>query len=462
MVREATLMMPRVVARFLAPLRAASLVCGLLMLLAASALGASPGSVVVLPTTGVVDQVMSGYLRDSIARADRDGAAAVVVRLDTPGGSLEATREIVKTFLDAPLPVVVWVAPSGSRAASAGVFMTLASHVAVMAPGTNIGAATPVGGQGEDIEGALGEKVLNDSIASITAIAEERDRPVDWAVSTVKDAASYTVDQAIEEGAVDIKAGTIEELVAALDGRTVTVNGQSVTLSTEGAPVEELPMNPLQQFLHILTDPNIAFILFTIGFYGLIFELQNPNFVTGILGGIALILAFIGFGSLPLNIGGLILIGLAIVLFVLELTVTSHGLLTVAGVVCFALGAAALYTEPGTPTAPDVEVAAPIIIAMTLLTAAFMAIVLLAAVRTHRFAPMTIGGTTGGPTLPLGTAGDVRRPLAPTGSVYAAGEEWTARTADGRPLERGTTVRVVGQEGLTLLVEPTDASVSLA
>jgi membrane-bound serine protease (ClpP class) len=432
------------------------------MLLAASALGASPGSVVVLPTTGVVDQVMSGYLRDSIARADRDGAAAVVVRLDTPGGSLDATREIVKTFLDAPLPVVVWVAPSGSRAASAGTFMTLAAHVAAMAPGTNIGAATPVTGEGQDIEGDLGEKVLNDSIASITAIAEERDRPVEWAVSTVRDAASYTVDQALEEGAIDIKAGSIEELVAALDGRRVTVNGQPVTLATEGAPVEELPMNPLQQFLHILTDPNIAFILFTIGFYGLIFELQNPNFVTGILGGISLILAFIGFGSLPLDVGGLLLIGLAIVLFVLELTVTSHGLLTVAGVVCFALGAAALYKEPGTPTAPDVEVAAPLIITMTILTAAFMAIILFAAVRTHRFAPMTIGGTTGGPTLPLGTAGDVRRPLAPTGSVYAAGEEWTARTADGRPLERGTAVRVVGQEGLTLLVEPTDTSVSLA
>jgi membrane-bound serine protease (ClpP class) len=181
--------------------------------------------------------------------------------------------------------------------------------------------------------------------------------------------------------------------------------------------------------------------------------------VTGILGGIALILAFIGFGSLPLNVGGLLLIGLAIVMFVLELTVTSHGLLTVAGIVCFALGAAALYTEPGTPTGPNVEVGPQIIIAMTALTAGFMAIVLWAALRTRRLAPVAIGGTAGGPQLPLGTVAAVRRALAPVGTVYAVGEEWTARAADGMPLERGTPVRVVGQEGLTLLVERADTVV---
>ncbi|MBA3797406.1 MAG: nodulation protein NfeD, partial [Chloroflexi bacterium] len=323
-------MKPRVLSSIIAPLQAACLFVGLVLLLAAPTRAATPGSVVILPTTGVVDQVMAGYLSDGIARAHRDGAEAVVVQLDTPGGSLDSTREIVKTLLEAPLPVAVWVAPSGSRAASAGTFITLAAHVAAMAPGTNIGAATPVGGQGEDIEGALGDKVMNDAIASITAIAETRERPVEWAVSTVEKAASYTVDQALEEGAIDLKVTSIEELLSRMDGLTVEVNGQPVTLQTAGAPTEELPMNPLQQFLHLLTDPNIAFILFTIGFYGIIFELQSPNFVTGILGAIALILAFIGFGSLPLNIGGLLLIGLAIVMFVLELTVTSHGLLAIA------------------------------------------------------------------------------------------------------------------------------------
>ena len=453
-------MKPRVLSSIIAPLQAACLFVGLVFLLAAPTRAATPGSVVILPTTGVVDQVMAGYLSDGIARAHRDGAEAVVVQLDTPGGSLDSTREIVKTLLEAPLPVAVWVAPSGSRAASAGTFITLAAHVAAMAPGTNIGAATPVGGQGEDIEGALGDKVMNDAIASITAIAESRERPVEWAVSTVEKAASYTVDQALEEGAIDLKVASIEELLSRMDGLTVEVKGQPVTLQTAGAPTEELPMNPLQQFLHLLTDPNIAFILFTIGFYGIIFELQSPNFVTGILGAIALILAFIGFGSLPLNIGGLLLIGLAIVMFVLELTVTSHGLLAIAGIVCFALGAAALYTEPGTPTAPDVEVAKPIIVAMTALTAAFMGVVVYFALRTHKLAPVAIGGMSQGPIIPVGTPAAVRRPLAPEGSVYAVGEEWTARTVEGAAVARGTPVRVVGQDGLTLLVEPADAGIA--
>lgn len=453
-------MKPRVLSSIIAPLQAACLFVGLAFLLAAPTRAATPGSVVILPTTGVVDQVMAGYLSDGIARAHRDGAEAVVVQLDTPGGSLDSTREIVKTLLEAPLPVAVWVAPSGSRAASAGTFITLAAHVAAMAPGTNIGAATPVGGQGEDIEGALGDKVMNDAIASITAIAESRERPVEWAVSTVEKAASYTVDQALEEGAIDLKVTSIEELLSRMDGLTVEVKGRPVTLQTAGAPTEELPMNPLQQFLHLLTDPNIAFILFTIGFYGIIFELQSPNFVTGILGAIALILAFIGFGSLPLNIGGLLLIGLAIVMFVLELTVTSHGLLAIAGIVCFALGAAALYTEPGTPTAPDVEVARPIIVAMTALTAAFMGVVVYFALRTHKLAPVAIGGMSQGPIIPVGTPAAVRRPLAPEGSVYAVGEEWTARTVEGAAVARGTPVRVVGQDGLTLLVEPADAGIA--
>ena len=453
-------MKPRVLSSIIAPLQAACLFMGLVFLLAAPTRAATPGSVVILPTTGVVDQVMAGYLSDGIARAHRDGAEAVVVQLDTPGGSLDSTREIVKTLLEAPLPVAVWVAPSGSRAARAGTFITLAAHVAAMAPGTNIGAATPVGGQGEDIEGALGDKVMNDAIASITAIAESRERPVEWAVSTVEKAASYTVDQALEEGAIDLKVTSIEELLSRMDGLTVEVKGQPVTLQTAGAPTEELPMNPLQQFLHLLTDPNIAFILFTIGFYGIIFELQSPNFVTGILGAIALILAFIGFGSLPLNIGGLLLIGLAIVMFVLELTVTSHGLLAIAGIVCFALGAAALYTEPGTPTAPDVEVARPIIVAMTALTAAFMGVVVYFALRTHKLAPVAIGGMSQGPIIPVGTPAAVRRPLAPEGSVYAVGEEWTARTVEGAAVARGTPVRVVGQDGLTLLVEPADAGIA--
>jgi membrane-bound serine protease (ClpP class) len=446
--------------RLVSIIRAAQLalwLTGLGALIAGGVRGAHQ-EVVLLPTTGIVDQVMAGYLRDGIQKASNEGAAAVVIQLDTPGGSVESTRQIVGSLLTAPLPTIVWVAPAGGRAASAGTFITLAAHVAVMAPATNIGAATPVGGQGEDIEGALGDKVLNDAVALITSIAEERGRNVEWAVDTVKEARASTANEAVELGAVDGLADSIGAVLAFADGRTVEVRGQQVAIHTLGAPVREVAMNPLQSFLHLLADPNIAFILFTIGSYGLIYEVISPNFVTGILGGIALILAFIGFGSLPLNVGGLILIALAILLFALELTVTSHGLLTVAGLVCFVLGAAALYTEPG-PTTPSVPITTtlPIIVVMSIVTLAFMGVVVAAALRTRRLQPMALGlGGGSGGVLAAGTPAQVRSPLLPTGSVYAAGEEWTARSVDDRPIDRGTPVRVVRQDGLMLIVEPLD------
>ncbi|MCU0478484.1 MAG: nodulation protein NfeD [Chloroflexi bacterium] len=410
----------------------------------------------VLPATGVVDGVMAGYLGDGVAKAAREGAEVVVVKLNTPGGSLDATQQITSTFLEAEVPVIVWVAPAGGRAASAGTFITLAAHLSWMAPGTNIGAASPVSGSGEDIPGTLGEKVLNDAIANITSIAEARGRPVEWAVSTVKDAASYTAMEAVAAGAVDGIAATIEEVLVAADGRTVTLaSGEEVTLATADAVPVEVPMNPLQGFLHLLSDPNIAFILFTVGFYGLIFELQNPNFVTGIIGAIALLLAFVGFGSLPLNVAGLLLIVFGLVLLFLETQVASHGLLAIGAVVCVALGAAALYTEPGTPTAPDVAVALPVLLTVVGLTGAFAVLLAVVAYRSRHSpeSPILVGSLE-----VVGQAGKVARPLDPVGSVLAVGEEWTARSVDGRALPRGAPVRVVRMDGLTLYVEPADAA----
>jgi membrane-bound serine protease (ClpP class) len=449
-----------VVARRL--LRVAVAGCLGLLLLTARTTGAADGQprVVVLPVEGIVDQVMAGFIRDGVQRAANQGASAVVLRIDTPGGSLDSTRDIVKALLESPIPVLTWVAPQGSRAASAGTFITLAGNLAFMAPGTNIGAASPVGSQGEDIGGTLGKKVLNDTIASITALAEARGRPVDWAVSTVQDAKSYPANDALSAGAVDGIAATLDDVLAKANGREVTVGGgKKVILDLSGATTQESGMNPLQGFLHLLSDPNIAFILFTVGTYGLIYEVISPNFVTGILGAISLLLAFIGFGSLPLNVGGLLLIGLAIVMFVLELTVTSHGLLTIGGLACFVLGAAALYTEPTSPTGPNVQVAWPVIALMAAMTAAFMLVVLSAALRSRRmaFVPIGLGGGTGG-SLPVGTPGEVRRPLDPVGSVYAEGEEWTARSVRGERLGRGERIRVVGQAGLTLLVEAVSPS----
>jgi membrane-bound serine protease (ClpP class) len=431
-----------------------SLALGVFVLAVGATSAAGEREVVVLPTTGVVDQGMAHYLAEGIARAERDGAAAVVIKLNTPGGFLTSTNDIVGTLLEAKVPTIVWVAPAGGFAASAGTFITLASNIAVMAPGTSIGAASPVGGQGEDIPGTLGDKVKNDAIAKITAIAEERHRNVDWAISTVKDAKSSPVSEAVAVGAVDGTASTIDEVIAFANGRTVEVGGQNVVLDLTGATPTEVPMSPFLSFIRLLSDPTIAFLLFSLGSAGLLAELYAPNFVTGIIGALALILAFIGLGALPLNVGGLLLIILGLVLIGLELTVTSHGLLGFGGLVCFALGASALFTEPVDPFEPLARVATPVIATVTLTAGVFLALIVYAAIRSRGMAsPLGIAGSAAA-VLPPGAHGVVRRPLEPVGSIHAAGEEWTARSANDRPIERGTPVKVVSVDGLTVLVEP--------
>jgi membrane-bound serine protease (ClpP class) len=429
-----------------------SLALGVFALAAGGTSGASEHEVIVLPTTGVVDQGMAQYLADGIAQAERDGAAAVVIKLNTPGGFLTSTNDIVGTLLESKVPTIVWVAPAGGFAASAGTFITLAANVAVMAPGTSIGAASPVGGQGEDIPGTLGDKVKNDAIAKITAIAEARHRNVDWAISTVRDAKSSPASEAVAVGAVDGTAATIDEVLAFANGRTVEVAGQTLVLDLAGATPTEVPMSPFLSFIRLLSDPTIAFLLFTLGSAGLLAELYAPNFVTGILGALALILAFIGLGALPLNVGGLLLIILGLVLIGLELTVTSHGLLGFGGLVCFALGASALFTAPVDPFEPLARVATPVIATVTVTAAVFLALIVYAAVRSRGMASPL--GTVGSFLLPPGAQGIVRRPLEPVGSIHAAGEEWTARSANDRPIERGTLVKVIAVDGLTVLVEP--------
>lgn len=442
-----------------APLRSRSslarlvLAAGILLLAVSGVARAADGPWVrLLTATGVVDGAMAGYLREGIAGAADAGASAVVVELDTPGGSIDAMDEIKQAFLEAPLPVIVWVAPSGARAASAGTFITLAAHLAYMAPATNIGAAAPVSSTGEDIGGTLGVKVREDAIASIASLAEARGRPVDWAVSTVADARSYTAREALDAGAIDGIAATLDEVLADADGKVVDVAGAGqVTLQVAGAQVEDAPMNPVLGFLHLLSDPNIAFLLFVLGALGLAVELINPNLVTGILGGLALILAFIGFGSLPLNLAGLVLIAFGFLLFVLETQIVSHGLLTLGGLVCFVLGASALYTAPAAPSEPVVAVAPAVLVVTTVTLGGLMLLVTLAAIRTRR---MRGPADQLGAPVPTGTLGMVQSPLAPMGTVHLSGEVWTARTPDERELARDTPVRLVGFDGLTALVEP--------
>jgi membrane-bound serine protease (ClpP class) len=433
------------------------LLAGLLFLLGLSALAgtswAAGKTVYVLPTTGIVDEGMAKYLADGIARAEEDGAAAVVIKLNTPGGSLFATNDIVGTILEAKVPVIVWVAPAGGFAASAGTFITLSANIALMAPGTSIGAASPVTGEGGDISGTEGDKVRNDAFAKITAIATERNRNINWAVQAVSAARSSSATEAVGLGVVDGMASTIDDVLAFANGKQVKVAGSTVTIDLTGASTTQIDMSPFLALIRLLSDPTIAFLLFSAGSAGLLAELWSPNFVTGILGAICMILAFIGLGALPLNFGGVLLIILAIVLFGLELTVTSHGLLGFGGLVCFALGASALFTAPVDPFAPLVRVATPEIVTTTLTAAAFLALVVWAAIRSRDM--LSPAGTVGGAVaLSPGTEAIVRRPIEPVGSIHVAGEEWSARSADGRPLERGVSVRVVGTDGLIAIVEP--------
>lgn len=427
---------------------------GALMMLASAARGAGH-EVVVLPTTGIVDEGMAKYLADNIRLAEERNAAAVVVKLNTPGGSLDATQDITGTILEAGVPVIVWVAPAGGFAASAGTFITLSGNIALMAPATVIGAASPVSGTGEEIPETERRKIFEAVSNMAQSLAERRGRPVDWAVSTVVDAEAYTANEAVDAGAVDGIAGSIEDVIAFATGRTVEVRGVDVVLDLTGATVIEQAMNPLLALIRLLSDPNIAFLLFTLGSTGLLVELYSPNFVTGILGALALLLGLIGLGTLPLNVGGVLLIIFGLVLFGLELTVTSHGLLGFGGIVCIALGASALFTGPLDPFEPVVRVAPAVIIVSTATFGAILVLMVFGAIRSRRIghvAPI-------GENIALGTWGEVRSPLSPLGSVLAGGEEWTAKSADGLPLERGTPVRVVKVEGLTLTVEP-DASSS--
>jgi membrane-bound serine protease (ClpP class) len=432
------------------------MVAAALLSMAGLVLGAVPirassaGAVVVVPATGEVDSVMSDAIVSGLDSAVASAAAAVVIRLDTPGGSLDSAQTIVTALLSAKVPTIVWVAPAGGFAASAGTFITLAANLSWMAPGTRIGAASPIDGSGNDIPGTLGVKVKNDAIAWITSIAQVRHRPVDWAAATVATARSSSAEEAVSLGAVDGVASTIEEVVGAANGRTVQVAGKDTVLQLAGAPIEEATSNPLGGILRLLVDPNIAFLLFTVGALALLFELQNPNLLTGIFGLVLLALAGIGFVNLPTDLTGLLLVTVGLVLFALEPAIPSHGLLTIGGAIAFVVGGFALYSQSN-QFGPAVRVALPLLGVAVVTAAAFGLLITTTAIRTRR---MSAPRDRQPASLVAGTLGEVRRPLEPLGSIYAVGEEWSARTSDDRPLPRGTAVHVVRTDGLTVVVEP--------
>jgi membrane-bound serine protease (ClpP class) len=425
-----------------------------LVSLAAHAAGADVG-VLRLQLTGVIDQVNAAYIEEGLQTAADSGAAAVLIEIDSPGGELTSMDRILKAILASEVPVITWVAPEGARAGSAATFITLAGDIAAMAPLTNIGAASVIGGNGEDLPATLGRKVTNDAVARITELARDHGRNETWAESAVRDASSASVSQAIsmEPPIVDIEAADTDSLFAQIDkgtradGYVYEFNGEPLP-KLSGLPISDGTMNAGQQFLHILSDPNIAFILFTIGFYGILSELFHPNLISGSLGAIAIVLAFIGSNSLPLNIGGLLLILMGIGLFVLELHFTSYGFLAAGGVVCFLLGAFALYTGVDTNNPVEFTVSPILIVGAILLSLAYFFLLLrgLLQMRANRSTTLPIA------TL-VGTGGTAQTLIAPTGIAYAGGEAWSARSRRGK-IQPGKPLRVVAVEGLELIVEP--------
>jgi len=402
----------------------------------------SARKILAITVQGIINPVVAEFVGKAVDRAEAERAELLLLHLDTPGGLDTAMREIVVKILGSEVPVVVYVSPSGARAASAGVFITLAAHVAAMAPGTNIGAAHPVGLGGGRMDKDMAAKVTNDAVAYLKSIANKRGRNARWAELAVRESKSITAQEALKLGVIDLVAPDREALLKAIHGRRVeTVLGKRI-LATRNAPVESMEMGMRQRFLNAISNPNVAYILMLLGFYGLFFELSSPGAIfPGVIGGICLILAFYAFQSLPVNYAGLLLILLAVALFVGELLVVSHGILTMGGIVAMVLGSLMLIDSPY----PFMRISWSVIIPAVALTVLFFLVGLGLAVRVHRErSTMDKGGL-------LGLKGVAKTDLDPEGQVLVHGELWQA--VSDEPVSRGEAVVVTDVEGLRLKVK---------
>lgn len=401
------------------------------------------GPIVVAKYEGVINPVAAEYIHDALLFAGDKQAQAFILRLDTPGGLDTSMRLIIKEFTGSLIPVVVYVAPSGGRAASAGVFLTLAAHVAAMAPGTNIGAAHPVA-MGGEMDKTMKEKVENDSIAYIKSIAEQRGRNAAWAEDAVRKSVSATEREALNLKIIDLVAEDLTALLTKLHDRKVVLGQHPVVLDTKHAEVIEFAMGWRLELLQALSDPNIAYLLMTIGTIGLLAELYNPGAVLpGVVGAISLILGFYALQSLPVNYAGVLLLLLGVVFFVLEATVTSYGLLAIGGVTAMLLGSLMLIKTD----APFLQISWAVILPVILLAAFFSLTIVGMGLRAMRRQPVT--GREG----MVGLIGVAKTALAPHGTVSVRGELWDA--VSDQPVAAGDAVEVTGMEGLKLFVRAT-------
>ena len=397
-----------------------------------------------LKIDGAINPVVAEYIQEGIAKAEDEKASCLLINLNTPGGLLKSTRMIVSEMLDAKIPVVVYVTPSGAHAGSAGVFITMAAHVAAMAPGTNIGAAHPVNLQG-GMDSIMGEKTTNDAAAFIRSIAEKRGRNPEWAEEAVRFSVALAETEAVKKNVVNLIAENEEDLFKQIHGWEVVVDTSVITLATAGVQTESIPMTWVQKLLNYISDPNVAYILMLLGLYGLIFEFYSPGIgFPGVVGGISLILSFYAMQTLPVNIAGLALIVLAIVLFILEVYAPTHGILGIGGVVSLFLGSIMLIKSG--PSFEWARISLGVIVPAVIITALFFLVLVAFGLRAQRNKVST--GVEG----LLGETGKTLADLNPTGNVLVQGEIWLAKAKEGF-VEKGCEVKVIEIHGLKLTVE---------
>ncbi len=408
-----------------------------------SAAGAA--TVDVLTWKGAIGPTTSRVIERAVADAELHGREAFILRLDTPGGLVSSTRDIIQVFLNADVPTVVYVSPSGAGAASAGMYVTISAHIAAMAPGTNIGAAHTVGPEGGIKDSVMNEKIEQDAASYVRAIAERRKRNIEWVQAAVLHSVSVTASEALDSNVIDLVASSMDDLLQQMEGMIVELPSGTDTLHTAGSDTREVEMTWRDRVLKVITSPEIAYILLSIGGFGIMMELYHPGtFIPGTIGAICLIVGFYGLQQLPLNYAGLALILLAFILFALEIKIISHGVLTIGGVIAMLIGSVMLIDS----SEPYMRISLSVILAVVGVTAAFFALATYFAIKTMRTKPTT--GDVG----MIGQVGTVREKLNPDGLVYVAGEYWKAHSA--APIELGERVKVIAVEHMVLKVEKTE------